>query len=150
MNYWRMQLHPSDPKRAAMHAAESLVAGFIGLDFPEDPGDLPLLKPQPHRTGVLPHELTFATKMAVDDKVLVIVHHLPFALATVDGGYNYIRIADPRLRVWFRHYRRVRDVKFYADFVTNARDWEMIKMTGTVQVLTDPESASYKMIEHWE
>lgn len=149
MNYWRMQLHPSDPQRAAMHAADSLAAGFIGLDFGDDPGDLTLLKPGPLPKGVLPHDVTFAAKMAVGDKVLVIVHHFPFALATVDGDYNYIRVAAPELRVWFRHFRRVRDVRFYADLVTHAHHWKMIKMTGTVQILTDPRSASYKLIEDW-
>ena len=46
MNYWRIQLHPSDPEQSARHASESLAAGFIGLDFvkhlqalfPNDPG----------------------------------------------------------------------------------------------------------------
>src|SRR6266536_6444948 len=38
--YSRMQLHPSDPEHSMAHAAQSLVAGFIGLDFERDVGDL--------------------------------------------------------------------------------------------------------------
>jgi len=33
MTYWRMQLHPNEPGEALKHSVESLVAGFIGLDF---------------------------------------------------------------------------------------------------------------------
>ena len=40
MNYWRMQLHPNEAESAAYYASESLVAGFIGLDFATDVGDL--------------------------------------------------------------------------------------------------------------
>lgn len=43
MTYWRMQLHPNQPGEATRHAVESLSAGFIGLDFAEDFGDLTLL-----------------------------------------------------------------------------------------------------------
>ena len=40
MTYWRMQLHPDDSSRSAQRAAESLSAGFIGLDFALEVGDL--------------------------------------------------------------------------------------------------------------
>ena len=88
--------------------------------------------------------------MKVGDKVLVIVHHFPFALATVDSKYNYIRVEVPQLRIWFKHFRRVRDVKYYADRVTNAHEWEVIKMTNTVQLLSDKDSASYRLIRDWD
>ena len=32
--------YPADPQRAGFHAAQSLGAGFIGLDFEQDEGDL--------------------------------------------------------------------------------------------------------------
>ncbi len=149
MAVWRMQLHPSDPNRAMMHAVQSLAAGFIGLDFRADPDDLTLLGSNLPE-GVTAHDVSFATKMAKGDKVLVIVHHFPFALATVSGDYNHIRLADPELRVWFRHFRRVEDVRYYADRVTNAHKWEENKMTGTVQILTDPNGAAYNLIQSWK
>ena len=40
MAYWRMQLHPGDSKHAIKHSIESLAAGYIGLDFYRDTGDL--------------------------------------------------------------------------------------------------------------
>ncbi len=40
MKYWRMQLHPNDAKNAAHYANQSLSAGFIGLDFATEVGDL--------------------------------------------------------------------------------------------------------------
>lgn len=33
--------------------------------------------------------MDFAKNMSVGDKVLIIVHHFPFAVVTVDGEYNY-------------------------------------------------------------
>jgi hypothetical protein len=149
MAFWRMQLHPTDPARAAMYAVQSLAAGFIGLGIRRDPGDLTLLPPSPLPEGVTAHDLGFATKMAEGDSVLVILHHFPFALATVQGGYKYVRETVPELRIWFNHFRRVRDVRYNADRVTNAREWEEIKMTSTVQILTDPDSASYRLISAW-
>lgn len=40
MTYWRMQLHPSEPGEALKHCVESLAAGYIGLDFKDEVGDL--------------------------------------------------------------------------------------------------------------
>ena len=70
MAYWRMQLHPSDSDRAMMHAVQSLGAGLIGFGFRQDPGDLTLLTPPPLPGGVTAHDLAFATRMALGDKVL--------------------------------------------------------------------------------
>ena len=47
MAYWRMQLHPDNASEAARHSVESLAAGYIGLDFATDVGDLKrMTKPQ--------------------------------------------------------------------------------------------------------
>ena len=61
--------------------------------------------------------------MSVGDRVLIIVHHFPFALATVLGEYNYIAAPEPALGVWFRHFRRIDKGAraYFADRVTNAR-----------------------------
>jgi len=40
MTYWRMQLHPGEPHEAVKYCVESLAAGYIGLDFDYDVGDL--------------------------------------------------------------------------------------------------------------
>jgi hypothetical protein len=124
--------------------------GFIGLDWADDPGDLTLLSVDSLPPNVNTHDFGFARKMKLGDKVLVIVHHFPFALATVDSDYNYVREKVPELRIWFKHFRRVRDVRYYADRVTSAHEWEVIKMTSTLQILTDKDSASYRMIKSWE
>ena len=68
-----------------MYAVQSLAAGLVGFGFRQDPGDLTLLQPAPYPAGVQPHDVAFATKMAEGDKVLVIVHHYPFAVATIEG-----------------------------------------------------------------
>jgi hypothetical protein len=91
----------------------------------------------------------FACRVAVGDKVLIFAHHHPFALATVDGDYNYIRTPVPMIGVPFRHFRRVRDVKYYGDCVTNPREWDRVVMTNAFSVLNDPNSQSYRIIEEW-
>jgi predicted Mrr-cat superfamily restriction endonuclease len=91
----------------------------------------------------------FAHEMAIGDKVLVIVQNFPVAVATIAGEYNYIREREPELGVWFRHFRRVKDVRYYADRVTNAAAWQQLTMTDTISPLRDPNSASYKLISKW-
>ena len=146
MNYWRMQLHPNEAESAAYYASESLSAGFIGLDFATDVGDL-LADEDQSILDTQKDYVAFAKEMAKGDKVLVIVHHFPFALVTVDGDYNYIRRTEPELGVWFRHFRRVKDIIYFADYNTNARSWEQYIMTDTISILRDQNSKSYKLIE---
>jgi hypothetical protein len=151
MPYWRIQLHPSDSAKAMKYAVESVAAGFIGLDFAGDPGDLRRIERRE-----LPANATdywdFAHEMTVGDRVLVIVHHFPFALVTVDSDYNYIRTADPALGVWFRHFRRIdrANTSYFADRVTNARDWEQYRMTDTISVLKNPDGQSIRLMREWE
>jgi len=126
----------------------SLAAGFIGLDFDHDVGDL-------FRTTQekLPHPQRdyweFAHGMSIGDQVLIICHHFPFALVTVAGEYNYIREKVPELGVWFRHLRRIKDISLYADYVTNAASWKQLRMTDTISPLHDPSKPSYRLIESW-
>ena len=150
MTYWRMQLHPADAKRATMYAVESVAAGFIGLDFTKDPGDLSKVQPAAIPTGQKDY-LEFCNTMAIGDKVLVIVHHFPFALVTVAGEYNYLKEPVPELGVWFRHFRRIDPelTAYHADRITNARAWDQLRMTDTISPLKDPSGQSYKFIAEW-
>jgi hypothetical protein len=145
-----MQLHPGDAPLAMQYAVESLAAGFIGLDFETDPGNLTLASREA-LPGTQRDYIDFALRMDAGDKVLIIVHHFPFALCTVAGDYNYIRNPEPELGVWFRHFRRIDSskTKYYADLVTNVRSWEQYKMTDAISVLEDPTSKSYKLIDTW-
>lgn len=145
-----MQLHPNDPSQAMRYAVESIAAGFIGLDFKEDAGDLRLRD----QASLDPGERDFwefAHRMECGDRVLIIVHHFPFALVSVDGDYNYIRNPEPELGVWFRHFRRIdrAQTRFFADRITNARQWDQYKMTDTISVLRDSEGQSYGLIRDW-
>ena len=150
MTYWRMQLHPSDSSRALMYSVKSLCAGYIGLDFDDDCdiGDL---------METLQEDLPdgqrdcwgFAHEMAEGDPVLIIAHHFPLALAIVKGPYNYIRQSVPELGVWFTHFREVKAVRYYADFVTDVRKWQQFTMTDTISPLRDKQSQSYQLIETW-
>jgi len=94
MTYWRMQLHPAAPGEALWYTVQSLAAGYIGLDFDTNEPDVgDLLSPQA-RQDSLPEKQrdywAFAHEMAEEDRVLIIVHHFPFALVRVAGPYNYI------------------------------------------------------------
>jgi hypothetical protein len=148
MNYWRMQLHPSDSERAVAHSMKSLGLGYIGLDFKNPPGDL---------TDVQRDDIPatqrdfweFAHVMGAGDKVLVVAHHYPCALAEVTGEYNYIRRPAEELGVWFRHLRRVKVLGYYADFRTNPAAWEQTRMTDTISILKSQDGVSYQLIERW-
>ena len=146
MTYWRMQLHPNDPDRAMHYTSRSLAAGFIGLDFIKEVGDLNRAKyeqiPKKQKDYI-----AFCTEMKRGDKVLIIVHHFPFAVATVAGDYNYILRTEPELGIWFRHFRRVKDVMYFPDYRTNAKSWEQYKMTDTISILKDPKSKSCHLIK---
>ncbi len=148
MTYWRMQLHPSESEGAIRHTVESLSAGYIGLDFTVKVPDLLTVQ---QRT--LPKNqrnyFSFAHEMEIGDWVLLFTHHFPFALARVAGPYNYIRATAPEIGVWFGHFRKVDSVRYYGDFVTNARTWESITMTATITPLREQDSASYQLIEQW-
>ncbi len=132
-----------------MHSVNSLTAGYIGLDFLEDVGDL-MLATQADLPGNQLDYWAFAHEMAIGDEVLVIAHHFPLGLATITGEYNYIRATVPELGVWFRHFRAVKNVRYFADLVTNARSWDQIRMTDTISPLRDLGSQSYQLIERWK
>ena len=148
LTYGRMQFHPNEPGGALKYSVESLVAGYIGLDFTTDGGDLT-------RTAQssLPQNAkdywAFAHEMTIGDRVLIIVHHFPFAVTTVAGDYNYVRSPAPEIGVWFRHFRRVENVQYYGDRFTKARSWAQIKMTDTISPLRDASSMSYELIDSW-
>jgi len=153
MAYWRMQLHPDDSPEALRHSVESLGAGYIGLDFATDAGDLMRIE-----QSALPvnerQYWSFAHKMTGGDNVLILVHHFPFALVTIagheNGDYNYIRRRAPEIGVWFRHFRRIeKPVKYYSDFVKDSAKHQRIEMYDTIQPLIDPNGRSYQLMEEW-
>ena len=148
MTSWRMQLHPNYPGGAARHAAESLSAGFVGLDFKWDVGDLFRAKydelPQEEK-----NQWAFAHEMAEGDHVLIFSHHYPFAVGKISGPYNYVRTPVPEIGVWFRHFRRVTEICYYADFKTNASAWKPLTMTATLTPLRSSESGSQQLINEW-
>lgn len=148
MNFWRMQLHPSESEGAIKHTVESLSAGYIGLDFAFDVPDL-MTVTQSELPENQRNYWAFAHEMTVGDRVLFFAHHFPFALAKVSGEYNYVRAAVPELGVWFRHFRAVEDVRYFGDFVTDARTWPHITMTATITPLRDTDTESYQLIERW-
>ena len=145
MNYWRMQLHPSDPKRALEHAINSLNRGYIGLDFEKFGGDLSTVSKKD-----LPGQRIywhFAHTMREGDLVLVIVHHYPFALVEVVGPYNYLKEEPDRtLGVWFRHFRRIKLHGYYADWHSNAAEWDRAIFAATIH-RAGRNSATYRLIE---
>lgn len=149
MQYWRMQLHPTDHFFAMRHTVESIGAGFIGLDFDKDRGNMlqitdPTLLPKGQRKY-----WDFAHKMSVEDKVLIMVHHLPFALVTVESEYNYI-LNPKEAGLWFRHFRRIKPSKtyYYADWKIDPSEWESITMVDTISKL-GAQTRSYQLISKW-
>ena len=148
MKFWRMQLHPSDSAQSVSHTMRSLGLGYIGLDFANPPGDLTDVDRENIPVGQRDY-WEFAHTMSNGDVVLVVAHHYPCALARVTGNYNYIRAPHQELGVWFRHFRRVDVLGYYADFVINPAKWEQIKMTDTISSLHTSTSKSYLLIKRW-
>jgi hypothetical protein len=151
MTFWRMQLHPDNASEAMRHAVKSLAADYVGLDFETEVGDLTrITKEQMEQLAPGQKKYrAFADEMAEGDKVLIMVHNFPFALVTVDGDYNYIRKLAPEIGVWFRHFRKVKDVLYYSDYETNARNWKSIPMPETIAPLRDQNGDTYQLIEEW-
>jgi hypothetical protein len=148
--YWSMQLHPADPQSAMRYAVESVAAGFIGLDFKGEPGDLRNVKRETLATGERDY-WDFANQMQRGDRVLIIVHHFPFALVTVDGDYNYIARTEPALAVWFRHFRRIDrgETRYFADYRTNAAAWDQFRMTDTISILRSEDGQRIRLMKDW-
>ena len=148
MTYWRMQVHPNDSDTAIKHTVESISAGYIGLDFPTDVPDLLTVAqetlPENHRIY-----WTFAHEMDIGDRVVLFAHHYPLALVRVAGPYNYIRSIAPEIGVWFRHFRKIDDVRYYGDFITDVKKWQKITMTATITPLRETTSKTYQLIEEW-
>jgi hypothetical protein len=148
MGYWRMQIHPKEPRSTVRDTIASLAAGYIGIDVSGDSRDLAAAQPKTLSARQL-EALAFAQEMAVGDRVLVFAHHFPFALARVAGGYNYVHSPVPERGILYRHFRAVDDVRYYADLVPNAREWESTLVTERVGPLNDPNSMSYQLVERW-
>ena len=149
MNYWRMQLHPNDSAKAILHSTRSLGRGYIGLDFTDpSPGDL-MVGDRAAITQSQRNYVCFADTMDVDDLVLVVAHHYPHALVKVKGNYNYIRGPRKELGVWFKHFRRVKVLGYYADYETNPANWMRTRMPNTISVLHDRSRPLHKLIEKW-
>jgi hypothetical protein len=143
-----MQVHPGDSDNAVKHTVESISAGYIGLDFVTDIPDLKTIQQDALPENQLNY-WAFAHEMQIGDHALLFAHHFPLALVRVAGEYNYIREKAPEIGVWFRHFRKIDDVRYYGDYTTDARKWEYLTMTATITPLRDPNSASYKLIDEW-
>ncbi len=39
---------------------------------------------------------------------------------------------------------------YYADYLTNAHNWQYLIMTNTITKLVDSSSESYKLVEEWK
>ncbi|WCL50760.1 hypothetical protein [Leptospira sp. GIMC2001] len=149
MNYYRMQLHPDDSKQSSRYASESISAGFVGLGFVTDPGDLTKIKPQDTILSINENTYWAITDIEPGDFILIMSHHFPYALVKVTEGYNYIKKPVPELGIWFNHFVRVEKkfTKYYSDFITNPKDWQNITTTMTIQKLINIDTISMKVIK---
>lgn len=143
-----MQLHPSDKARAVAHTMKSIGLGYIGLDFAKPAGDLTDVTRDQIEPGQRDY-WDFAHRMHIGDKVLAVAHHYPCALVEIASDYNYIRHPKDELNVWFRHFRHVRVLGYYADFQKDPKAWQRTTMTDTISILKDKSGVSYQLIESW-
>jgi len=87
--------------------------------------------------------------MDIGDRVVLFAHHYPLALVRVAGPYNYIRSIAPEIGVWFRHFRKIDDVRYYGDFITDVKKWQKITMTATITRFAKQHPRTYQLIEEW-
>jgi len=149
MNYWRMQLHSSDSEHATRHTFRCLAAGYVGLDFHADVGDLMKVEREAITPSTQRHYHDFAWKMEDGDFVLVVVRNEPFALVRVAGEYNYTTTPST-LGVWFRHFRAIgRDsMAFWDDRRGRSQSADHAPMAGTLQIV-NPGTLACDVIEDW-
>ncbi len=159
MVYWRMQLHPDNSNLSVRHTTESLSAGFIGLGFGDDPGDLTKVKPTD--TGVIlknneDRYWQFAEEMQMGDIVAIFCHNQPFALTKVTGDYNFIKSPVQEIGVWFNHFRAIEKdyTKYFLDLNTSTRNQLEELIIGlpnqmTIQKHIDNTVKVYQFIDKW-
>ena len=147
--YWRMQMHPADSGNAVNHSVRCLSRGYIGLDFKDTVGDLTAGIDRSELPEGQHDYMDFATPMKVGDFVLIFAHHFPLALVNVTGDYNHIKEHDESLGIWCTHFRKIELLGYYADWVTNANNWDSIKMTDTISKLSTDTGKSYQLIDEW-
>lgn len=154
MNYWRMNLHPNESMKSISHTTASLTANYIGLGFLNDPGDLEISSPLPiHQSN---NEFTywqFYAELKIGETVAIFAHNLPFALVQVSGEYNYIKSPMPESGLWFNHFRKIENLRYFLDeytfekwinFFENPPPTQM-----TIQRHSDTSKPIYKFIEAW-
>jgi hypothetical protein len=154
MTYWRMQLHPNDSEKSIKYTSESLSFCYIGLAFFTDPGDLEITEPLDiHQSNNEYLYWQFAKNMDIEDIVAIFSHNRPFALAKVCGKYNYIKYPMTETGLWFNHFRKVENVRYFLDeynydkwdkFFTSIPPTQM-----TIQKHTDANKEIYQFIDSW-
>ena len=145
--YWRMQLHPNEPRDSMFYTVQCLTHGYIGLDFGEEVGDL--------RTADTSHlaqsEKLFVqieSSMKSGDIVLIMSHNKPFALVEVIGKYVYID--DYRkLSVWCPHLRPVRVLDYYADWGGGTGHLTGREKSSTIQSIKKQDGKFYPFVHEW-
>lgn len=65
---------------------------------------------------------------------MVVARHYPRALVPITGPNSYIRASKEELGVWFRHFRKVQLLGYYANLATRPTKWEKTIMTNTISL----------------
>ena len=69
---------------------------------------------------------------------------------SVAGPYEYVREIAPERKTWFHHFRRVDDIRYYGDFVTNARAWKPIPTPMTIgRIDAHGRGSVFQLIREW-
>ena len=150
--FWRMQLHPDDKRYSFEHAVRSLAAGYIGLGFRDEPGDLTKINSKEELKKISKDQgqyLPFCNEMQIGDIVLVISHHYPVALCEVTGHYNYVKEQSEEIGVWFNHFRGIEVLSYAADYETDLKKLKSLKMTDTIIQLKNEEKENWIFIREW-
>ena len=147
MAFWRMQLHPERIDRARDLALESLERGYVGLDFRGKVGNLSVSHDGTEK-GQRPYRL-IQSEMAVGDLVLIQVGEEPLALAEVEGDYEFEPDPKNARGVWFRHMRKVGNVRYYDVYIQSGATRERLPLRPALQAVRRTDQPAYRLIERW-
>lgn len=146
-NIWRMQLHPNESSRSMEHTTRCLAAGYVGLGFDNDPGDLAAL-PASDLDTKTNNIHAFVHEIQREDRIVIFSRNRPLAMVSDIGPYNFIREPVPELRIWFRHFRQFSKLSWYADAIGNTPPEPQIVMTNTFSGAS-PDSETGKLAMRW-
>lgn len=140
MNYWHMNLHPTDERKDNIDVLKIILGRTIGMGIWDD--------------GQTPRN-DFKKRMNIGDIVTIVNGQTPIALVEVIGDWYEFSMKedgnskdsdhlDDKSIIWFILRRPVKILNIKKEFIQN-----FPMRTKTLTISSDKETPTYKFIENW-